>query len=107
MPPHFRCSLVCALLLSLATSALAAPPPFSAASGLPPGLQKKVSPGQQAGSQHWTLERPPREGDHLPDYLYRGSQVLNLDDRHQRVAVEDRVYIVLRETLEILRVMDL
>lgn len=105
MPPHLRHCLVCPLLLLLSLPALALQPGLAPpAPSLPPGLQKAAPGGSDA--QGWTLEPPPEAGDSLPDHLYRGGYVLDLDDHHQRVAVEDRIYIVLRDTRKILRVVD-
>ncbi|MDC0662814.1 hypothetical protein [Marinobacter sp. SS21] len=74
--------------------------------GLPPGLQKKVAQGQPL-PPGWQRKLNLARGDYLPDYLYRDRRVVDLDRRHQQVAVEDKVYIVLRNTLEIVDILNL
>ncbi|MDX1457296.1 MAG: hypothetical protein R3276_06880 [Marinobacter sp.] len=72
---------------------------------LPPGLQKKVAQGEPLPppfAGHQSLRR----GDYLPDYLYRDRRIVDLDRRHQQVTDGDKVYIVLRNTLEIVDILN-
>ncbi|SDW84395.1 hypothetical protein [Marinobacter mobilis] len=91
------------LLLALGSvSAVANPPGLE---GLPPGLQKKVAQGEPL-PPGWQRRLGIERGDHLPDYLYRDGRIYDIDDRRQRVEVEDRVYTIIRGTREILDILD-
>ncbi|MDX1757701.1 MAG: hypothetical protein R3175_16715 [Marinobacter sp.] len=92
------------MALLTASASIAASPGHSGS--LPPGLQKKVAQGQPL-PPGWQRKLGLQRGDYLPDYLYRDRRVVDLDRRHQQVTVEDKVYIVLRNTLEIVDILNL
>lgn len=97
------CAGVTALLLSLGPVSVLAGADHGG--GLPPGLQKKVERGEPL-PPGWQRRLGIERGDHLPDYLYRDGRIVDIDGRRQRVEVEDRVYTIIRDTREILDILD-
>ncbi|MBE01748.1 hypothetical protein [Marinobacter lutaoensis] len=73
--------------------------------GLPPGLQKKVQRGEPL-PPGWQKKLHYRRGDHLDRELLRYGRVIDLDGRRQRVELEDRVYTILRDTREIVDILN-
>ncbi|WP_111498352.1 MULTISPECIES: hypothetical protein [Marinobacter] len=69
---------------------------------LPPGLQKKVDRGQSL-PPGW--QKKLHRGDHLPHDYDRYGDVHHLDDRYDRVRIEDRIYRVIRDTREIVEIL--
>ncbi|ROU00916.1 hypothetical protein EB809_05570 [Marinobacter sp. R17] len=70
---------------------------------LPPGLQKKVDRGESL-PPGW--QKKLHRGDHLPDDYYRYGDVHHVDDRYDRVRIEDKVYRVIRDTREIVDILN-
>ncbi|KMQ76849.1 hypothetical protein [Marinobacter subterrani] len=72
---------------------------------LPPGLQKKVERGEPL-PPGWQKKVNYREGDYLDRDLLRYGTVEDIDGNRQRVRIEDRVYTIIRDTREILDILD-
>ncbi|WP_203142130.1 hypothetical protein [Marinobacter mangrovi] len=70
---------------------------------LPPGLQKKADRGESL-PPGW--QKKLHRGDHLPDDYYRYGDVHHVDDRYDRVRIEDKVYRVIRDTREIVDILN-
>ena len=73
--------------------------------GLPPGLQKKVEQGKPL-PPGWQKKLNIDRGDRLYDDLYSYGTVRDLGDNRQEVKVEDRVYTVIKDTREIIDILD-
>jgi hypothetical protein len=72
---------------------------------LPPGLQKKVERGEPL-PPGWQKKVNYREGDYLDRDLLRYGTIEDIDGNRQRVRIEDRVYTIIRDTREILDILD-
>ncbi|MBE0487221.1 MAG: hypothetical protein IBX51_13905 [Marinobacter sp.] len=72
---------------------------------LPPGLQKKADRGEPL-PPGWQKKLDGYErGDYLDAEFLRYGRVRDLDDRRQRVEVEDKVYTIIKDTREIVDVL--
>lgn len=91
------------LAAALAPVAVMAEPPHS--NGLPPGLQKKVERGQ-ALPPGWQKKLDYRRGDHFDRDLYQYGRVYDIDGRRQRIEIEDKVYTVIKDTREIVDILN-
>lgn len=76
----------------------------AAASEPAPGLQTKVARGEPL-PLGWQGRLDMNRGDYLPDDLYRYGRICDVDDRRQRVEIEDRVYYILRGTRKIIDIL--
>lgn len=91
-----------AVLLSIAfASPLAAHP--GKGGDLPPGLQKKVERGQSL-PPGW--QKKFHEGDRLPEHYERYGEVDHESYRYDRVRIEDKVYRVIRDSREIVDILN-
>ena len=72
---------------------------------LPPGLQKKVEQGKPL-PPGWQKKLDLRPGDRLYRDLYDYGDVRDIGDGRQEVRVEDRIYTVIKDTREILDILD-
>lgn len=70
--------------------------------GLPPGLQKKVERGESL-PPGW--EKKLHRGDRFPSDYYRYGVIDRVDDRYDRIRLEDRIYLVIRNTREIVDIL--
>lgn len=70
--------------------------------GLPPGLQKKVERGE--GLPPGWAKKLGR-GDYFPQRYYHYGEVSRVDDRYDRIRLEDRIYRVIRDTREIVEIL--
>lgn len=80
-----------------------AQPPHN--NGLPPGLAKKVERGQSL-PPGWQKKLDYRRGDHFDRELLRYGRVYDVDGRRQRVEIEDRVYTIIKDTREIVDILN-
>ena len=71
--------------------------------GLPPGLQKKVERGGEL-PPGW--KKKLEEGDTLDVRVYRVGQVEPAGEKYEKVYVEDKVYKVIKNTREIVDILD-
>lgn len=69
---------------------------------LPPGLQKKVERGESL-PPGW--KKKLQRGDRFPSDYYRYGAVDRIDDRYDRIRLEDRIYRVIRDTREIVDIL--
>ena len=72
---------------------------------LPPGLQKKVEQGKLL-PPGWQKKLDLRQGARLYRDLYDYGDVRDIGDGRQEVRVEDRIYTVIKDTREILDILD-
>ncbi|MBW4934904.1 hypothetical protein [Marinobacter sp. F4206] len=72
---------------------------------LPPGLQKKVERGQPL-PPGWQKKLNYREGDYFDRDLLHYGDIRDIDGRRQRVEIEDRVYTIIKDTREIIDILD-
>lgn len=72
---------------------------------LPPGLQKKVERGEPL-PPGWQKKLNYREGDYFDRDLLRYGDIRDLDGHRQRVEIEDRVYTIIKDTREIIDILD-
>lgn len=72
---------------------------------LPPGLQEKVEHGQSL-PPGWQKKLNYREGDHFDRELLDYGHVQDIGGNRQRVKVEDRVYTIIKDTREIIDILD-
>ncbi len=72
---------------------------------LPPGLQKKVERGEPL-PPGWQRKLNYQEGDYFDRELLRYGDVRDVDGDRQRVEVEDRVYMIIKDTREIIDILD-
>jgi len=91
--------LVGAILPAMVT----AQPPQS--NGLPPGLEKKAERGQPL-PPGWQKKLDYRRGDYFDQELLRYGRVYDIDGRRQRVEIEDRVYTIIKDTREIVDILN-
>lgn len=73
--------------------------------GLPPGLQKKVDRGESL-PPGWQKKLDYHRGDHLDRELLDYGRVYDIDGRRQRVEIEDRVYTIIKDTREIVDILN-
>lgn len=93
--------IVLAMLSALWVSPVAANPGKD--HGLPPGLQKKVERGESL-PPGW--QRKLDRGDRLPEHYERYGDVHHESDRYDRVRIEDDVFRVIRNTGEIIDILN-
>ncbi|AOY89550.1 hypothetical protein BKP64_15995 [Marinobacter salinus] len=72
---------------------------------LPPGLEKKVERGQPL-PPGWQKKLNYREGDHFDRELLHYGDIRDIGDNRQRVEVEDRVYTIIKDTREIVDILN-
>ncbi|MCM0613711.1 hypothetical protein KFJ24_14595 [Marinobacter sediminum] len=72
---------------------------------LPPGLQKKVERGQPL-PPGWQKKLNYRKGDHFDRELLHYGDIHDIGGNRQRVEVEDRVYTIIKDTREIIDILD-
>lgn len=72
---------------------------------LPPGLQKKLEQGKPL-PPGWQKKVDIAPGDRLHRELYDYGDVRDIGDGREEVRVEDRVYTVIKDTREILDILD-
>jgi hypothetical protein len=72
---------------------------------LPPGLQKKVERGQPL-PPGWQKKLNYRKGDYFDQELLRFGNIRDVDDNRQRVEIEGRVYTIIRDTREIIDILN-
>lgn len=72
---------------------------------LSPGLQKKVERGQPL-PPGWQKKLDYRRGDYFDRDLLRYGDVHDLDGHRQRVRIEDRVYTIIKDTREIIDILN-
>ena len=73
--------------------------------GLPPGLQKKVEQGKPL-PPGWQKKVDMGPGDRLDRELYDYGEVRDLGDGREEVRIEDQVYTVIKDTREIIDILD-
>ncbi|MBD3657273.1 MULTISPECIES: hypothetical protein [Marinobacter] len=93
--------LLAGALLAGPLAAMAQPPHSQ---GLPPGLHKKVARGGEL-PPGWQKKLDYRRGDYFDHDLLRYGRVRDIDHRHQRVEIEDKVYTIVRGTREIVDIL--
>ena len=91
------------ILTTLISASAMAQPPHS--QGLPPGLAKKIERGEPL-PPGWQKKLDYRRGDYLDRELLRYGRVYDIDDRRQRVEIEDRVYTIIKDTREIIDILN-
>ncbi|KEF33100.1 MAG: hypothetical protein EP339_06510 [Gammaproteobacteria bacterium] len=91
------------LVIALAPVSVLASPPHS--NGLPPGLQKKVERGESL-PPGWQKKLDYRRGDRLDRDLYRYGHVYDIEGGRQRIEIEDKVYTVIKDTREIVDILN-
>ena len=94
---------VAVLLGALSPAVVLATPPGHG--GLPPGLQKKVDRGESL-PPGWQKKLDYHRGDHLDRELLDYGRVYDIDGRRQRVEIEDRVYTIIKDTREIVDILN-
>lgn len=94
---------VAVLLGALSPAVVLATPPGH--DGLPPGLQKKVERGESL-PPGWQKKLDYHRGDHLDRELLDYGRVYDIDGRRQRVEIEDRVYTIIKDTREIVDILN-
>lgn len=72
---------------------------------LPPGLQKKIDQGKPL-PPGWQKKLNIGPGDRLHRDLYDYGTVRDLGDGRQEVRIEDQVYTVIKDTREIINILD-
>ena len=72
---------------------------------LPPGWQKKVEQGKPL-PPGWQKKVNLAPGDRLHRDLYDYGEVRDIGDGREEVRVEDRIYTVIKDTREILDILD-
>lgn len=72
---------------------------------LPPGLQKKIEQGKPL-PPGWQKKVNLGSGDRLYRDLYDYGEVRDIGDGRQEVRVEDRIYTVVKDTREIINILD-
>ncbi|MBD3641580.1 MAG: hypothetical protein HUJ18_11355 [Marinobacter sp.] len=72
---------------------------------LPPGLQKKVERGEPL-PPGWQKKLDYRRGDYFDRELLRYGRVYDIDGRRQRIEIEDKVYTVIKDTREIVDILN-
>nr|WP_150911671.1 hypothetical protein [Marinobacter halotolerans] len=72
---------------------------------LPPGLQKKVEQGKPL-PPGWQKKLDIRPGERLNRDLYDYGTVRDLGDGRQEVRIEDQIYTVIKDTREIIDILD-
>jgi len=72
---------------------------------LPPGLQKKVERGQPL-PPGWQKKLNYRKGDHFDRELLRFGNIRDVDGNRQRVEIEGRVYTIIKDTREIIDILN-
>ena len=92
------------LVTALLPAAVMAGPP-SSDSGLPPGLQKKVDRGESL-PPGWQKKLDYHRGDYLDRHLMDYGRVYDIDGHRQRVELEDRVYTIIKDTREIVDILN-
>ncbi|MGF2734476.1 hypothetical protein [Marinobacter sp. DUT-1] len=91
------------LVSALLPAAVMAQP--SQSNGLPPGLEKKVERGQPL-PPGWQKKLDYRRGDYFDRELLRYGRVYDIDGRRQRVEIEDKVYTIIKDTREIVDILN-
>ncbi|MDI9243895.1 hypothetical protein [Marinobacter sp. CHS3-4] len=74
-------------------------------SELPPGLQKKVQQGKPL-PPGWQKKMDIRSGGRLNQDLYDYGEVRDLGDGRQEVRIEDQIYTVIKDTREIIDILE-
>ncbi len=74
-------------------------------SGLPPGLQKKVEQGQPL-PPGWQKKLSYRRGDRFDRDLLRYGDIRDLGNNRQRIELEDKIYTVIKDTREIIDILN-
>lgn len=92
-----------ALVFAILPVMTMAQPPNS--NGLPPGLEKKVERGQPL-PPGWQKKLDYRRGDYFDRELLRYGRVYDVDGRRQRVEIEDKVYTIIKDTREIVDILN-
>jgi len=72
---------------------------------LPPGLQKKVEQGKPL-PPGWQKKLDISPGERLNRDLYEYGTVRDLGDGRQEVRIEDQIYTVIKDTREIIDILD-
>ncbi|MDK9556110.1 hypothetical protein QQF73_00635 [Marinobacter sp. M216] len=72
---------------------------------LPPGLQKKLERGQPL-PPGWQKKLNYHEGDRFDRDLLSYGNIYDIDGHRQRVEIEDRVYTIIKDTREIIDILD-
>ena len=72
---------------------------------LPPGLQKKVERGQPL-PPGWQKKLNYQKGDHFDRDLLRFGNIRDVDGNRQRVEIEGRVYTIIKDTREIIDILN-
>ncbi|ROQ44744.1 hypothetical protein EDB94_2090 [Marinobacter sp. 3-2] len=72
---------------------------------LPPGLQKKLEQGKPL-PPGWQKKVDIGRGDRLHRELYDYGDVRDIGDGREEVRVEDRIYTVIKDTREIINLLD-
>ena len=90
-------------MMVLAVTASGAAVAKNGPNGLPPGLQKKV---QRGGELPPGWQKKLREGDTLDVRVYRVGRVEAVNERYEKVHVEDKVYKVIKNTREIVSILE-
>lgn len=97
------------VLMIVLIGALVGPVPALADSShgqsLPPGLQKKVERGQPL-PPGWQKKLDYRRGDYFDRDLLHYGDVYDIDGHRQRVEIEDRIYTIIKDTREIIDILD-
>jgi len=91
------------LVSAILPAAVMAKPPHN--NGLPPGLEKKVERGQPL-PPGWQKKLDYRRGDYFDRELLRYGRVYDIDGRRQRVEIEGKVYTIIKDTREIVDILD-
>ncbi|MEE2764513.1 MAG: hypothetical protein VYA91_13590 [Pseudomonadota bacterium] len=73
--------------------------------GLPPGLQKKVERGEPL-PPGWQKKLDYRRGDYFDRDLLRYGDIRDIGNNRQRIELEDRIYTVIKDTREIIDILN-
>lgn len=91
------------IVSAILPAAVMAQPPQS--NGLPPGLEKKVERGEPL-PPGWEKKLDYRRGDYFDRDLLHYGRVYDIDGHRQRVEIEDQVYTIIKDTREIVDILN-
>ncbi|MBZ2169440.1 MULTISPECIES: hypothetical protein [Marinobacter] len=96
------------LLIALMGMMVGAAPALAKSSHneLPPGLQKKVAKGGQLPPGWQKKLNGYHRGDRLDHDHYHYGDIYDMGNGRQRVEIEDRVYTIIKDTREIIDILN-
>ncbi|QSP95455.1 hypothetical protein LPB19_03280 [Marinobacter salinisoli] len=96
------------VLIALMGMMVAAAPALAKSSydQLPPGLQKKVAKGKALPPGWQKKLSGYHRGDHMDRDHYHYGDIYDIGHGRQRVEIEDRVYTIIKDTREIIDILN-